>query len=775
MPDPFNPAPIPSFWVEQILASEHDHRRFELFANAVGSALEGRPIMATSASWDLGRDGRAGAGTGVYVITTLEDGIQKPSDDAKRLKKTTTKIKRVYYVTACPHSDHTLDAHARVIGAELGVDVDVEPIGGIQIADLVSSGKVADAFRKAYAGELGGIQATFSGSAEGETALQQLELALSTFGAADTQQLRDALISRLVLTLLEPGPATIEELAASAGRWLGVDAFSASTIKGYCRDLAESGLVTTQGDSHYQVSESGTVQLARSRRDLVVTELKGRAAVRGAVEESLGGTLTEQQWSAIWTALQRELARAFYLRGKQLLELFSALLEGDTSTVHRDAMAPLIEDVLGRVVERHVTAPQRPIVLRALQDAFLPGDKHGAFEWLAEVASRFAAICTLGLPQEIIAGLRAALGSIRYFLDTDVVISYLCPHEPAHDAAKSVMELSQKLGQQVMVTDAVAEETARHAAKAHTDYKVRVTPVTRSLAWYEVADLESAFTREFEYLRLERRVKPRQWTAFIERYTGPENRDRTGKLLPNVGRMRQILSKDSFAIRSPGEQDQRWEKQRDALAARMYEEAKRLGERDLEMMQHKARIDAEMLMAVARTMQEAESGGKGERFILVSSARRLRHLSSGIRRQLPDVPEVVSLPEAACLASFLPERPVSLKALHGLLFEGHFAGSLGGLEAMLLRIVREAASTVVPGATRGVLVQEFSDAILREAKKTGETRGEVRARIEANPVAFATIAATALEALALQKPSDREEVLRKLEAVAKAKPSTGGP
>ena len=88
---------------------------------------------------------------------------------------------------------------------------------------------------------------------------------------------------------------------------------------------------------------------------------------------------------------------------------------------------------------------------------------------------------------------------------------------------------------------------------------------------------------------------------------------------------------------------------------------------------------------------------------------------------------------------------------------------------MFLRIVRESSSAVLPGATRGVLLQEFGTAIIRESKRTGEAGSEVRRRIGNDPVEFAQIASMAVDALTVQRPLDREDVLRRIERVLAAK------
>jgi hypothetical protein len=113
--------------------------------------------------------------------------------------------------------------------------------------------------------------------------------------------------------------------------------------------------------------------------------------------------------------------------------------------------------------------------------------------------------------------------------------------------------------------------------------------------------------------------------------------------------------------------------------------------------------------------------------------------------------------------------------LEDLLFEGRFTRTVGRLDAFLLRIVREASSAVLPGATRGILCEEFRTAILREAKRTGEAESDVRTRIDRDPVELAKIVSAAVDALALSRPPDREELLRRIEALESARQGTPEP
>ena len=292
----------------------------------------------------------------------------------------------------------------------------------------------------------------------------------------------------------------------------------------------------------------------------------------------------------------------------------SHLVDGDASVEQRGILASLVNDVLRTTIEDHAAPPRRHHLVRAFQDAFLPGDKHGAFDWLAGVAGRFAATCTLGLSSDILSALSQTLKKIRFFVDTDVVVSYLCAHEPSNAAATAILELSRKLGNQMLTTDAVVEETARHAMKAYTDYRVRVSPIDRPLDWWEIADLESAFTREFEYLRMEGKVKRAQWSKFIARYTGPENY-RNRRYTPDTSKMRSILNADGCGICSPGKPDLTWVQRRDAIEDVIYNESKkRHPEERRDVMKDKSRIDAEMLMTVEGVVTGSQSRGAGERY-----------------------------------------------------------------------------------------------------------------------------------------------------------------
>ena len=73
-----------------VIEQEEYDRRFERFCNALVSEMEGgAAILNTSASWDLGKDGRSLKAHGnIFICSSLSDLVDdKAVTDIKRLRK----------------------------------------------------------------------------------------------------------------------------------------------------------------------------------------------------------------------------------------------------------------------------------------------------------------------------------------------------------------------------------------------------------------------------------------------------------------------------------------------------------------------------------------------------------------------------------------------------------------------------------------------------------------------------------------------------------------
>jgi hypothetical protein len=270
-------------------------------------------------------------------------------------------------------------------------------------------------------------------------------------------------------------------------------------------------------------------------------------------------------------------------------------------------------------------------------------------------------------------------------------------------------------------------------------------------------------------MRCEGDIQPSQWKRYIEQYTGPLRIEK-GKLVPDVAKMRALLNTDGFLVLSPVADAERARIQR--LGTQIREEkgrkqTKRDYTRSAAVEEDKARIDAELLVSVSAAMRSSQDAGKPDRFVLVSSATSLRKLPDASRALLGLVPEVLTLSEAAVLCSLLPNRVVSLKALRVLLFEGDFHASLAPLFQTVRLVLRNSSSVQMPGATRGLVVEAFREQLLEAARRSGKPVQEIKRSVRRDPTLFAQYAAAAADALALQDPLDRQEVMERVRELAK--------
>src|SRR2546428_14123393 len=83
-----------------VLEQEEYDRRFERFCNALVAEIEGgAAILNTSASWDLGKDGRSLKAHGnIFTCSSLTDLVdEKATKDIRRLRKFERQIGRIYF------------------------------------------------------------------------------------------------------------------------------------------------------------------------------------------------------------------------------------------------------------------------------------------------------------------------------------------------------------------------------------------------------------------------------------------------------------------------------------------------------------------------------------------------------------------------------------------------------------------------------------------------------------------------------------------------------
>lgn len=773
---------VPESWILLILDGERSGSHYEKFAVSLVGTMETAPIVSTSTSYDLGRDGRSvQPGRMVVVMASTEDTVKKFESDATEVCLKVPRPKKVYCLSSSDLSEDRIEKINTAVRGVFGDDeLPVQTNGRRQIADLVSTHPMAlKLFSSHYSAEVDALARFYQSENSERVEIRCLSLALGTFGDMESMLLREEFGRRAVLLAISTKALRVDQVQVALDRVFGIGTFCGPMLERCLRQAQHDGLIESLG-GNYVLTPHGRSALDDLRLSQGADELKGVHVTRKAIESSLGQQVTDSQWKAIWRDLTSELAQVFYTRGKELVDAISRLLDSGRDVKKREDYRELLNIAVSRVAKAVAEPAQRSQMEQAVHDALLPGSP--AFDWLTEVAGRFAGICSLGFAPDVYKALESMLSGMRFFFDSDVVITYQCAHEPDHALALSVRELSKRTARPIAVTHAVAEEVARHAMKAHVDYEKQVAASERPLRWFDLESLESAYTREFESLRLEGKVASSEWKRFIERYTGPLRYTAERRLRPDTGRMRQILSGDGFNVLPASHAYEIADK--DALTDALYEHSRNRPRRqrlpgvrlpeDYEdtdvddfdsRARDKARLDAELLRAVAREVESSEGKGMGERFALVSNAWILRNLPSKAMDELPSKVEVITLAEAGYLASLLPGAVVGVSTMKGLLFDGQFRTILKKNEQKLLSLVRTSRTASVNGASRGVLILEFSESLLSQARANGESQRALYKRAAREPVLFARLAMLALDAHGIQDPIERAELLAELKTL----------
>ena len=184
------------------------------------------------------------------------------------------------------------------------------------------------------------------------------------------------------------------------------------------------------------------------------------------------------------------------------------------------------------------------------------------------------------------------------------------------------------------------------------------------------------------------------------------------------------------------------------------------------IVREKARIDAELLLQVAHAMRDAMETSQPDRYVLVTSATVLRHLPSSALDLLDYRPEVLTLAEAAVLATILPDAPLPLRALQALLFDIG-ASEIHGLGKKIMRMLRRAAGASVAGASRGAIHMEIRSNLIASSKGTSLTPAQLEQKALRDPTLFAKLVASALDAYGLERKIDKVEILEQIKEIAR--------
>lgn len=714
---------VPVAVIHEVLQYETSFHRFEQYCTTLLSTVEGTPVLVTSQSWDLGRDGRDARGAGIFVAATLDDHITKSSKVSKDLARLQqwARPTKVYVCSSQPISELQTEKLAEQAKQLVTKNTKVVVHGSIQLADLDEklhhdgSQYVAE---RLYPAEVNDWKKFVEEREEAGLEDAAMRLALVAMDQNELGRVRRSLYEVLLLDLLaKGGPSTRNEITASLQQTLRLGKpLPPAAIEAHLAALVQDGLVE-QGE-RLSITDQGR----EARRDRTTAAfgnlLQGREAVRKHLAESLDVRLTDDEFGAVWAAIEDRLSALLYLRGESVVASVSALVEGQGRAAPEsvEEFKTLVGLLASAAAQAWQDVSTREDMETAVTDMFTEG-VGSACDWLVGICGAFVMLCSIGLEAHSGAALRKSLASLELILDTDVALSLIGEGEPDHPSVKAARDQWVKIGGTVCLVPPVAKEFAHHAWISQVDYdKVRTwlpgTAADRALL------IRNVFARAFGELLEKRKVRRRDWGQYIRSFRGRSEKD--------VSRARLVLTAEEHLSELRPEHDLSSPISARFLRAttRELNDAYRAGEHDKFIALDKAKRDAEIVAIVAKRRELRQRQGEGS-CCLVTSARRLLRLSAAIVKDDPGAPWVISPAAWVALLSFVPGVHLSLPAMRAFLFELEVRPRLKDEEQVVLRAIKDAGEYRFGYARRGTLKKRLEDAVIRTAREMGVKRSDV--------------------------------------------------
>lgn len=702
--------------VRAVVLQDVEPGRFEEFACALASRLEGGPVLPTSRSWDKGRDGRSvGRGQRAFACATLRSDVDKKlQEDLGKISRSGARVERIYFFTSQLASEHTLDEIvAETVRGLFPDSVDIQPLDADKIARLAHFKQ--DEIWKYYPSELSDCLKELE--EDDDTGKRDATaLALATACHPNSAAIRDDAYTALLLAVLADGHGrTPNECARDISTRLHLASVPRnSAFAPYLQNLEGAGLVE-HIDGRFQITDAGR-ELREEKQTIAASELlEGRSLFRSAIEESLGFTMPEDQYERIWKAIQTRLTNFFYTQGHKMVatvERFArtGAAQSSQSAAEADELPFFLDELAAAAARACTQATLAEEVDTAIRDVFR--ERSGqAYEWLSRVCVCFVIVCTLGLEASSGYAIQDALAGAHLILDTDVVLELLGEGEPGHESARHVVKQWPLLGGRLLLADAVAEELAHHAWIAENEYqeargRFLATEVDRRRF------VRNVFVRAFGHCVESGAARGRDWRAFISRFRGEQASDTRA--------VTEFLSDNYRFARLPEGDTKRPPGKSAAAYLRSKVDKSEARGRDRMIRLDKATRDARLFAAIHRYATNQQAGASSrEACLLVTSSGRLRALRD--KFALP-TESTLSLADAAYLLTLVPGASVGVGALRSVLFDRRVLPHTDELEVLVLRAIQDSGEYTMPWARRGALLGKVRRGLAQTAKERGERR-----------------------------------------------------
>jgi hypothetical protein len=711
-----------------LIEGEISASRFEEFAVEISARVLGINLVGTSTNYDRARDGRSltsqrrgkGQEYGAVLHATLRADLDKKVKSDISTMAEHTGAKHVIYCSSQPVTEQGIDKLSAEIRAICPNVDSVTVFGSFQLSQF-SEYRHPGVFENFYAGEIATIEQRLNPNrVEDETAEKRgLRLALVAFGNEDSAALRDSLLQRVVLELLSKhGELLQREMLDVISKDLGLNScLPAGILTEAIATLRASGLVA--GDPRLSITESGKEKTQEAQVEATRDLFEGRALIKNSLESLSGLKIHDTQFQQIWNVLLDFLSDLFYTKGHQVICAVNAVFKGKSAV---QKLGPVSLDSLLERGANSIAATYRDVqaaglMKQAVLDMF---NEHTGpvFDWLAAVCERFVSLCALGLEASSSDELKHVLRNYQIVLDSDIVLTLLCTGEPEHDAAKSLINAWRRMGGSVRVARPVLEEAAHHAWISDMDFNQTKHLLGRLSTTGRLRYIQNAFVRTFH--SVERDAK--KWTTYINFFKGRSPED-FSKILRAL---RANFGVDILEEAQDGETKRQMTKFfLDSFATSKGVPASLLNSVEV----GKAERDGRLMAAISEARTKLGSIGSQEVVVLISSSPRMKKANARFRTMLGDPDAVLSLGAASYLLSLVPEAGLGLASLRHALFEFGENAKLSDDQRIALRIIKGQDEYDLPWAARGMLQQQLSDAISKEARRRGVPPDKVRKRI----------------------------------------------
>ncbi|MDX2154023.1 MAG: hypothetical protein SFV54_25005 [Bryobacteraceae bacterium] len=691
-----------------IIEGETNYLRFERFCHALCERIENRDFVPTSQSWDLGRDARpaggrhAGSHAAVICATLNREVDEKVRNDLRRVAATSSPDRLIY---CC--SQQLSERHAdRIAGdiRQLLPKASAVVHGSNQLAALAE--KHRDLLAKYYQAEISTIETNLLAFREGHEPAETkgLRLALMTFGSDDARSLRKAISSRAVIEVLARlGTATAAEVAHKLSDDLRLPkALNSFYVAEVLAEVERSGYALQSAGS-WKLTSQGETESQRISPDAAQELLQGRSIIRSALHTSLGFSLPDSQFDAIWSSLLDTLSELFYSNGVAVISAINSFLDQGGSGAEETSLEHLIEQGSARIRATTATPQLGEDIAQAINDMFT--ERSGqAFDWLARVCERFVALCALGLETTSADEVRRLLRRHQLVLDTDIVLSLLCEAEPAHHAIRDVVAGFRQLGGTLLVSPSVLEEVAYHAHISDREYQ-QTKHLIGKLSGLDLRRyLNNAFVRAFHHIT----KNPKHWALYLRQFLGNSKRDYTKVL--------HILQSELAVQMLPTTH-------REEFARQVATFIRELSKADRpELYEHdigREGRDGRIMACIAAAREQKRAGGSDVSIVLLSSSGRLRRADHRFRKELGAPEAVLSFKGLSYLLSLVPNVAFGAGTLRQALFDFGETAALTDVERFALRVIKGSEQFSIPWVKRRALQDELDKVMRREAEMRG--------------------------------------------------------